>query len=209
MKYPMQFASNKNPIINIKTDRLTLTTPDNKNADLVLDAVKASADEIHPWLPWATKDITIKAIENHINYFIQCHGSEKPANLSFDIWDNQHNKYLGNIYFGQIEWRNPSFSIGYWLDSRACHKGYMAEAVHALTQVAFRHFKANRVEINTSKDNVKATNIPEKLNFSLEAELVNHHLNYMTKEISSTLIYTCIDVTKLPELKVTWQAKKK
>lgn len=200
MKYRMQFASNKNPIINIKTDRLTLTAPDIENADLVLDSVKASADDIYPWLPWATKDITIEDIENYINYFVKCHNSEKPSGLFFDVWDNECNKYLGNVYFGQIEWRNPSFSIGYWLDSRECNKGYMVEAVNALSHVAFKHFKANRVEISTSKNNIRAKRIPEKLNFELEAEFVNHHINYITKEVSNTLVYSCVDEKKLPKL---------
>lgn len=172
MKYRMQFSSNKNPIITIKTDRITLTTPDIKNADLILDAVRASADDIYPWLPWATKEITAKDIENYINYFIKCHNSEKPSGLFFDVWLNEQGKYLGNVYFGQIEWRNSSFSIGYWLDSRECNKGYMTEAVNALSHVAFQYFKANRVEISTSKENVSANRIPEKLNFELEAEFI-------------------------------------
>ena len=201
MKYRMQFSSNKNPIITIKTDRITLTTPDIKNADLILDAVRASADDIYPWLPWATKEITAKDIENYINYFIKCHNSEKPSGLFFDVWLNEQGKYLGNVYFGQIEWRNPSFSIGYWLDSRECNKGYMTEAVNALSHVAFQHFKANRVEISTSKENVSAKRIPKKLNFELEAEFVNHHVNYATKEVSNTMVYSCVDTNRLPELK--------
>ena len=200
MKCYMQLANNKNSIEKIKTERLILTTPDIKNAELVFDSVRVSVDDIYPWLPWATKDITIEAIKNHINYFIQCHNAEKPSGLFFDIRDNQDDKYLGNVYFGQIEWRIPSFSIGYWLDSRVCGKGYMLEAVNALSHVAFKHFKANRVEISASENNIRAKLIPKKLNFELEAEFVNHHLNYFTKEISNTLVYSCVDERKLPKL---------
>lgn len=201
MKYHMQFSNNQNPISEIKTDRITLATPDINKASLILDAVKASTEDIYPWLPWAKRDITLKDIENYMNHFIECNKKENPSNLFFDIWDNKTKKYLGNIYFGQIEWRAPTFSIGYWLDSRECKKGYMTEAVNALSHVAFKHFKANRVEISTSKENVSANRIPEKLNFELEAEFINHHINYATKEVSNTMVYSCVDTNRLPELK--------
>ena len=117
------------------------------------------------------------------------------------LTDNERQRYLGNVYFGTIDWRAPTFSIGYWLDSSECNKGYMTEAVNALSLVAFKHYKASRIEILTSKDNIRARRIAERLNFDLEAEFVNHHINYATKEISNTMVYSCIDVINLPEIK--------
>jgi RimJ/RimL family protein N-acetyltransferase len=74
----------------------------------------------------------------------------------------------------------------------------MTEAVNALAHVAFRHFKAKRIEISTSDENFSAKRIPEKLNFDLEAEFINHHKNYATNKISNTLVYSCVDENRLP-----------
>lgn len=113
MKYQMQFSNNQNPISEIKTDIITLSTPNINKASMVLDAVGASSEDIYPWLPWAKQDIALKDIKNHIKHFMDCNAKANPSNLFFDIWDNESDKYLGNIYFGQIEWRAPAFSIGY------------------------------------------------------------------------------------------------
>ena len=204
MKYDMLNVNNTDPILKIRTDRLQLKTPCLTDAGPMHDSINASFSDIYPWLPWATKDITIEDCENHIKYFIQCHNSERPHCLFFHIWHNVSNNFIGSVYFGQIEWRNPAFSIGYWLDSREVNNGYMREAVNALAHVAFQHFKANRIEISTSKDNFPSRKIPEKLNFDLEAELKSHHINYTTLAISSTLVYACIDFYKLPKSTHSW-----
>ena len=64
MKYHMQFSNNQNPISEIKTDRITLATPGINNASIILDAVRASFEDIYPWLPWAKQDITLKIASN-------------------------------------------------------------------------------------------------------------------------------------------------
>lgn len=43
MKYQMQFSNNQNPISEIKTDIITLSTPNINKASMVLDAVRASS----------------------------------------------------------------------------------------------------------------------------------------------------------------------
>lgn len=196
----LEFANNKKPIVSITTPRIKLATPNIASAAKVLDAVLASVDDIYPWLPWATKEITMEDMQNYIKFFQKCHNSEKPSNLFFDVWTAETEEYLGNVYFGEIDWRIPSFNIGYWLDSRRCGHGYMTEAVNALAHVACKYFKAHRLAILTSEDNLSAKSIPERLNFQLEASFKNHHLNYRTKQLSSTLVYSCIDAESLPQI---------
>ena len=104
MKYHMQFSNNQNPISEIKTDRITLATPDINKASLILDAVKASTEDIYPWLPWAKRDITLKDIENYMNHFIECNKKENPSNLFFDISKLPYRKPIQQQPFNCYSW---------------------------------------------------------------------------------------------------------
>ena len=77
-----------------------------------------------------------------------------------------------------IEWSIPKFEIGYWLRTTLIGKGYMTEAVVALTKMAKETLKANRIEIRCDERNVRSRRVAERAGYRLEGILAmtrTHH----------------------------------
>jgi RimJ/RimL family protein N-acetyltransferase len=55
--------------------------------------------------------------------------------LFFSIFNRSDDQFIGDVYYGTIDWTVPYFAIGYWIDSRQSGKGYMTEAVNALARL--------------------------------------------------------------------------
>jgi RimJ/RimL family protein N-acetyltransferase len=195
---------NREPIIEIQTPRLILRPPKIADLDVLKAAIDASVDEIAPWLEWAKPDLSKDVLRSFFNYAAACHAEEKPHNLFFSIFDKSNDQFIGDVYYGNIDWTVPYFAIGYWIDSRLSRKGYMLEAVNALTRLGLSYFKAQRIEISMSALNFPSKKIPEKLGFDFEGELKNRHINFVTKAVCNTSMYSCCDIEKLPPLKIEW-----
>ena len=196
--------NNTNPIVRIETPRLFLVPPKVDISGILLEAVYASMNDVSPWLNWANPKLTEGQLKQFIAYSEKCHLEKEPNNLFFSIFDKKSQKYIGDVYYGTIDWMVPYFAIGYWVDSRESGKGAITEAVNALTRLALEHFKAKRVEISMSNNNFSSKKVPERLGFVLEGALRNHHVNFVTGEVSDTLMYARYNTGGLPFLDVKW-----
>ncbi len=196
--------NNRDPIIEIRTPRLIIRTPKIANLDVIKAAIDASVNDIAPWLEWAKPNFTKEVLRSFLNYAIMCHTEEKPHNLFFSIFNRSDDQFIGDVYYGTIDWTVPYFAIGYWIDSRQSGKGYMTEAVNALARLGLSYFKAQRMEISMAALNFPSKKIPEQLGFDFEGELNNRHINFVTKTVCNTLMYSCCGIEKLPPLKIEW-----
>ncbi len=171
----------------IRTERLLLRMPRPGDGAVVNAAIQASLDELKPWLGFALEepspqDTEINQLEAHLNFI-------KKEVLRYLIFDKETGNFIGSTGFHSIEWDVPKMEIGYWLDSRASGKGYMAEAVSALTDLAFMRLKCRRLEIQCDAENLKSRAIPEKLGFVLEGVLRNDERSVDGKRLTDTCIY--------------------
>lgn len=171
----------------LKTARLLLRMPMPGDGEIVNEAIHASLDELKPWLGFAQEEPTpqeteINQLESHLSFM-------KKEVLRYLIFDKETGRFIGTTGFHSIEWDVPKMEIGYWLDSRATGKGYMAEAVSALTELAFATFKCHRLEIQCDAENLKSRAIPEKLGFVLEGILKNDERSVDGTRLTDTCIY--------------------
>ena len=195
-------VDNSRPIKSIETPRLFIIPTKIDYLGALWNAIQASINEVSPWLSWANPNLTQEQLKNFILYAENCQSEKIPNNLFFSIFEKTNNKYIGDVYYGSIDWDIPYFSIGYWIDSRDSGKGYMTEAVNGLTRVAFKYFEAKRVEISMSNENILSKKIPERLGFSLEGVLKNHHINFVTRKVSDTLMYSRTNISELSDIGV-------
>lgn len=155
----------------ITSKRLRMHVPRPGEGKVVNEAIRASADDIRPWLDFArevpTVEETEKSIREAYSKFLLRKG------LRFHIYHKETGKFLGVVGLNHINWDIPKFEIYYWIDSRAGGKGYMTEAVQAINDFAFQDLKANRVEIRVATKNKPSRKIPEKLEYTLEGILKN------------------------------------
>ena len=171
----------------IKTERLLLRMPMPGDGKIVNEAIHASLEDLKPWLGFALEepslqDTEINQLESHLSFM-------KKEVLRYLIFDKETGSFIGTTGFHSIEWDVPKMEIGYWLDSRVTGKGYMMEAVSALTDLAFETLKCNRLEIQCDAENLKSRAIPEKLGFVLEGILKNDERSVDGKRLTDTCIY--------------------
>lgn len=169
------------------TERLKLRMPKPGDGKIVNAAIRASIDELKPWMGFvqetpAPQETEINILESHILFL-------KRENLRYLIFDKETDEFIGTTGFHDIEWDIPKMEIGYWLSTVHSGKGYMAEAVSALTDLSINGFACRRLEIRCDAENFKSRAIPEKLGYILEGVLHNDELSADGKRLTDTCIY--------------------
>ena len=199
--------------IPIITPRLILRPPSLCSHDVqeYYDAITESMNEIKPWLPWAQFYPSIAQIEDYIKECGINWATKENNNIGLPLWimKKDGNRTIGNIVMWNIDWKIPKFEFGFWLRTSQTKKGYITEAVNALTRYCFLQLGVKRIEIKCEAKNIRAKKVPERLGFKLEKILPNDTKSVSNGKPTDVLLYVRTDLKDLPELDVTWGQKKK
>jgi RimJ/RimL family protein N-acetyltransferase len=192
-----------NPVLmdiqtSIETERLKLRMPLPGDGDVVNEAIKGSLEELKPWLGFARampspEDTEVNTRQAHAKFLTR-------ESLRYLVFLRETNEFVGSTGFHNIHWEVPKLEIGYWIDTRYSGKGYMTEAVDALTEFAFVELQCARVEIRCESQNVKSRAIPEKLGFDLEGVLRNEDLSVDGKRLTDTCVFSKVKPRELTQL---------
>lgn len=181
------------------TERLLIRMPRPGDGKVVCEAVNATIEELKPWMKWAQEKHTeysseLRIREAHIKFLSR-------ENLRLLVFLKDSGQFIASSSLHSIDWEVRKFEIGYWIDTRYSGKGYMTEAVQGISDFAFNHLSANRVEIRCDTKNIKSKMIPERLKFDLEGVIRNEDLSVDGSELRDTNIYakvkqsSCTDST--------------
>ncbi|WP_456278436.1 GNAT family N-acetyltransferase [Bacillus sp. AK128] len=180
LDFPSEFTS----------ERLLIRMPLPGDGKVVHDAVIASREELKPWLPFAQKDQTVEQVEENIR---EAHAKFLlREDLRLLVFDKKTGEFIASSGLHRIDWDVPKFEIGYWIDRRYSGKGYMTEAVEAITRFSFDILKARRVEIRMDSRNERSRAIPERLGYVLEGILRNDDLAVDGSGIRDTCVYAMV-----------------
>ena len=154
----------------LQTERLVLRAPRPGDGAVLCSAVAASLDELKPWMPWAQGGATPAESEAHAR---RMHARfvlrEDLVYLAFErAADGGEGLLVASTGLHRIDWQVPRFEIGYWCRTSLVGKGYVGEAVAAITRFAFEKLGAARVEIRTDSQNTRSFRVAERLGFRLE-----------------------------------------
>ena len=178
------------------TRRLILRPPTPDDAAGVLAAVTASYPEMHRWMPWAKDAYGIEQARAF------CADSQAKLKEGVDFTTlltlRDSGTVIGSSGLMSADPAVPSFEIGYWLHTGHTGKGYVTEAVIALTRLAFDGCDARRVELKIDENNHRSQAVAERLGFALEATLKSDSRDNMGA-ITSTRIYAMFDIASLRE----------
>ena len=173
----------------IETPRLVLRIPSVSDAPRVNAAVRESFADLHRWMKWAKE---IPTVEETINR-AQRANTHPIAGEDFSIWGFL--KDTGEFVLGcGLHLRDaevPKFEIGYWCRSSYQGRGFVTEAVRALTRVGFEQMQANRIEIRCDARNERSRRVAERAGYQLEAEL-RHEQRAPDGVLRNTLIYALL-----------------
>lgn len=189
----------------IETPRLILRSPKIGEGIQLNEAVLESFEMLNRFMEWAKEKPSLQESEEVVrqaaaNWILK--KNEEPYLMLFII-DKDTNKLVGATGYHHINWDVPSVESGYWVRTTEEGKGFITEAINALTQYAFKQLKAKRMTITCDVDNDRSKKIPEKLGYKLESIMKANRIKPITGEISDTLVYVRTDLVGLPELTVS------
>lgn len=170
-----------------ETERLLIRAPRTTDALDVWTATRDSHQALKKWMPWAQQLPRLEETEENMRQAVADYITRKDLRLLLFL--KETGEFVGSSGLHRINWSIPKFEIGYWLTSKMEGKGYMTEAVEAITEMAFEELGARRIEIRCDEENVKSRLIPERLQFQLEAILHNDDLSSDGKDLRNTCIY--------------------
>lgn len=180
-KFPNQFES----------ERLLIRMPQIEDALDVWTAIHYSQKSLAEWMPWAKELPKLEDTEETLRLAVADFITRK--DLRLHLFLKETGEFIGSSGLHRINWRVPKFEIGYWLSSDAEGKGYMTEAVAAITDFAFQALKARRVEIRCDEENMKSRMVAERTGFELEGILKNDTVGLDGKNLRNTCIYAKIN----------------
>jgi ribosomal-protein-serine acetyltransferase len=158
----------------LRGERVLVRPYRESDAQALFEAVGESREHLRPWLPFADAHQSIEESRDWILH--QMAQWLLRENLNGVLCDKETGRYLGGIGLHPHNWDIGKFEIGYWLRASAAGHGYMTEAVKLLTDYAFTHLSANRVQIRCDENNIRSAAIPRRLGFVQEACMRNDSL---------------------------------
>jgi RimJ/RimL family protein N-acetyltransferase len=154
------------PPDTVDLDGFHLRRPTSEDAQALHAAVKASFDELHPWMPWCTEPVELASQQGFIERSETGWSAQTTFNwLIVDAGDH----LIGTI--GLMDRIGPGgLEIGYWLRTDATGRGVMTRATARVTDIALSLPGVERVEIHCDAANVRSAAIPRRLGYRLDRE---------------------------------------
>ncbi|CAM4505003.1 GNAT family N-acetyltransferase [Paenibacillus typhae] len=154
---------------SIETERLLIRAAQWGDGAEMNAAIMESLNELQPWMIFAQKpqppeESEIFVREARINYL-------KRTNMHMGIYNKTDGTFVGCSGLHHIDWGIRSFELGYWIRTSCSGKGYMTEAVNAITNFAIQELEANRIEIRCSGRNAKSAAVAERAGYKLDGVL--------------------------------------
>jgi ribosomal-protein-serine acetyltransferase len=153
----------------LKGDRLTLkrTKPTLKMAKSMFKVIDENREHLEPWFLWLKQTLTV---EDSMKYLLDKEeATKKEQKIEYGIYTST--EYIGNISIFDINKKNKSAEIGYWLSCTHTRNGYMTEALKILEKEAFETIYLNRVQIKCDEINKASIGVAEKCGYQYEGKL--------------------------------------
>lgn len=150
----------------LKGERLELriNVPEIELAKKIFATVDENRDYLSKWLPWV--DSTQK-VEDSLKFLFDTQdGIKSGKKVNYGIFLDEN--YVGNIGFFDIDWKNKSGEIGYWLSEKYSKNGYVSEAVKILEKEFFEKHDFNRIQIKCDTNNIGSGKVALKCGYLLE-----------------------------------------
>lgn len=174
---------------SFESERLVIRAPRFGDGADVNAAVRESIAELRPWMPWAKDVPTPEQSEENIRQAVAKFVTREDLRL------NAYEKETGAFVIGtglhRINWAVPKFEIGYWVRTSRAGRGYVTEAVGAITRFAFDVLAAERVEIRCDTLNGRSERVALRCGYQLEGTL-RHNDRDNDGQLRDTHVYAML-----------------
>jgi RimJ/RimL family protein N-acetyltransferase len=157
------------PPYRIETWRLVVRCWEPRDAPLLKEAIDESIEHLRPWMAWARHEP--QTLDEKIELLRTFRGSfDLGTDFVYGIFSRDESAVVGGSGL-HLRAEEGSLEIGYWLRVSETGKGYMTEAVSALTQSAFAWCDVERVDIRVAPTNQASLKVARGLGYVEEAVL--------------------------------------
>jgi RimJ/RimL family protein N-acetyltransferase len=147
----------------ITTDRLVIRSIMPGDGKLVFDAVEESRSEFIKWLPWVSDTKSFDDSEKvACEFYDKFHKREAFHGVLF-----AGSKLIGMTAFNTINLSERSGIMGYWCRQSEQGKGYILEAMKALTEYGFSIMGLRQISLLCYDSNLKSISVAERSGFHL------------------------------------------
>lgn len=146
-------------------DRVVVRPWRDSDAEPLFQLIVASRAHIRQWLPWADSHRTVADTRAYVRQSAANWAAREDMGLA--ILDHG-GQILGGTGLHPRDWRVPAFEIGYWIGASHQGKGYVSEAVHLVTDLAFDVLQAQRVVIRCDARNVRSAAVARRCGYTHE-----------------------------------------
>lgn len=174
---------------------LKLILSQQHHAEEITEVVQANLDQLKLWMPWATDEYSIDSAREFIKYNLNEFAQNGSFNASI-IWNEQ---FVGGVGFHNLDLKNKSAHIAYWLAKEAQGKGIVTKCCRELFDYLFDDLKLNRIQINCNVENLKSRAIHERFEFQLEG--IHRQVEFFDNRFGDWAVYAM--------LKEDWEVKSK
>jgi RimJ/RimL family protein N-acetyltransferase len=169
------------------TARLTIRRPEPGDGAETNAAIRETWSDLAEWMPWALRRPTVEESEEfvrkaHVKFV-------EREDLLFLLFLKGTRTLVGGSGLHRIDWKVPSFEIGYWCRERFQREGYITEAAAGIADFAVRELGARRLVISCDAENERSAAIPRRIGFVHEATLTNHKRHHVSGELRDTLVF--------------------
>ena len=178
---------------SFETERLTIRAPRVEDAQEVIDAAIESLPELRPWMPWAAEPPALEGTVGRLR-----HGMAKwitREDLLLHVYLKGTSTFVMGSGLHRIDWQAGKFEIGYWVRTKYVGQGFVTEAVNGITTFAFKHLRANRVQIRCDALNIRSAAVAKRCGFLLEG-ILRHDTLDVSGELRSTMIFSKLSASE-------------
>ncbi len=149
------------------TERLTIRAPQVAEGKAINDAIMESLDSLRPWMTWVhpqpptVQDSEEFSIQSRAKWLLR-------EEFGLRLWLKGTETLVGSSGLHVRDWNVPLFEIGYWCRKQFEGKGYITEAVNAITRFGFDVLKAERIIIRCDARNERSAAVARRCGYTLE-----------------------------------------
>ena len=195
----------KNPILlhcpfPIITARLTIRPIQAGDGKALNGCVVESFEQFKQWLPWAQAMPTLDSSEE----FARTSYADFILRKAFHLGVFREGRLVAMCGFNSPDWSIPSAAVGYWCRVSEQRKGYVQEAVAALTLYGFKQLGLRRIVLLCQEENVASIRVAEKSGFILESTARGVLFMPGKSELLQSRCYVRFDSAGLDQSSVSW-----
>jgi ribosomal-protein-serine acetyltransferase len=157
----------ESPYTVVVDQEITLRVRTLDEASELFTLIRENKEHLSQFLYWV--DATHGILDSKLFIEKLLHGYEKGTSCDFGIYFNE--KLIGSGGLIEIDAKNKSCEIGYWIAEAYQGKGIITKSVKKMITIATEKYNIHRIVIRVDVENTKSQSIPKKLGFTYEGTM--------------------------------------